>query len=127
MWWKRFHTAMMTRLENKKSLHAQFKFEDPTSSLLPAFFVARHRADNFPSRYGCGPERSHREIADVRPAWNNSTGKPEESRRRRHPGRYLEIRQPADCKSRFGRAGMDECQERHDRRCYATIQRSLVA
>src|SRR5262245_3134522 len=127
MWRKRFDTAIMTPLETKKSLHAQFKFEDPTSSLLPAFFVARHRADNFPGRYGCRPERSHREIADVRAAWNNSTGKSEESRRRRHSGRYLEIRQSAGCKSCFGRAGMDKCQERHVRRCYATIQRSLVA
>jgi hypothetical protein len=118
---------MMTRLENKKSLHAQFKFEDPTSSVLRAFFVARHSADNFPGRYGCRPERSNGEIADVRPASDHSIGKPKESRRRRHPGRYVEIRQPAGCKSRFGGAGMDECQERHIRRRYATIQRSLVA
>src|SRR5262249_12095641 len=65
IWRKRFDTSMMTRLENKKSLHAQFKFEDPTSSVLRAFFVARHSADNFPGRYGCHPKRFHREIADV--------------------------------------------------------------
>jgi hypothetical protein len=56
MWQKRFDAAIMTRLENKKSFHAQFNFEEPTSSVLSVFFVARRNADSFSGGWGYRPE-----------------------------------------------------------------------
>lgn len=56
MWQKRFDAAIMTRLENNKSFHAQFIFEKPTNSAFSVSVIARCIGDNVPGELGCRPK-----------------------------------------------------------------------